>query len=326
MNSHFVSSNKKFNLMIKSFAKQNQDKKIFSFRSNTQEMPKNRKNNNSSINIINNNNNSNKSKTNRKNKNNNNEIPKQFTGVSNIINNHNFDSNKSDYIKNKNKIIYYKDILGKKDIEINELENKIKLYKDKLQKANHKKNNSNLNISINSLYLNKTKSSTYITERNNFKINSPSNSQPKIKTEIILNNNIYENKNNKKNINNKNKNEMKNEIKKRPKSNDYKNSKIIDYIFYYKKYNKKNLNNHEINIINNINKKNLKNEKNNYFYNHRRAKSTKIEQNKYQNKLMKSNINENVLLSLEQTKYLCDKIIEKLKYTLELVKLATTGK
>ena len=39
----------------------------------------------------------------------------------------------------------------------------------------------------------------------------------------------------------------------------------------------------------------------------------------------KTKVKENKLFTLEETQYLCNKIIKKMKYTLELVKAATTG-
>lgn len=169
--------------------------------------------------------------------------------------------------------------------------------------------------------MSKTRSSTNVTERNLCNVQSMSNSQAKIKTSCSLANNLYVNKKDEKKITNDN--------KKRPKSNNYRKPKIDFYNFYNKN------NKNKIKRANNFKKNNSKNlnivDNNNYLFNSKRAKSSKIEMKKnYNNILSKSNnnavnIKENKLLTLEETQYLCDKMIQKMKLTFELVKAATLG-
>ena len=82
------------------------------------------------------------------------------------------------------------------------------------------------------------------------------------------------------------------------------------------------------NANNNSKNSNLIN--NNFLFNCKRAKSSKAEVKKNLNILSRINSNtnnndENKLLTLEETQYLCDKMIEKMKHTFELVKEATLG-
>ena len=134
-------------------------------------------------------------------------------------------------------------------------------------------------------------------------------------------NNFYGNKNAGKKLNNENKS--------RPKSNNYRKPKIDLYNFYNSKSKKKRSNNFKKNNVNN-NSKNSNLINNNFLFNCKRAKSSKAEVKKNLNILSRlnsntNNIDENKLLTLEETQYLCDKMIEKMKHTFELVKEATLG-
>ncbi len=335
MNSQINLSNKKNNFTISSMIKNG--KKNASSRSNTQEMPHyNRSKNKSS------------SCKNKKSKNVNNslynnkniyeEFPKKFTGVTNInisskINsdsNSNIITTKNEY-KNMN-ANQYKEMLNLKEKKIAELERQILLYKDKLK---NQIRILNINTSINSFNLSKTRSSTNVTERNMYQIRSLSNSHPKIKTSYPLTRNIYGNKNveGKQNMN---KNKSKN--KKKPKSSNYRKSKINVFFFVNKNNEKKmHVNNFKRSDANSKQKnknKNKNSNNNDILMNYKRAKSSNIEKNKKinnnNNNLVRSNYkysnNKNEeLLTVEQTQNLCDKMLEKMKNVLELVKMATTG-
>ena len=211
--------------------------------------------------------------------------------------------------------------MNQKDKEILELEKKVKLYKEKLNYLKKNKNIYNINTSVNSFNLSKTRSSTNVTERNIYHVQSMSSSQAKIKTSCSMANNFYGNKNPGKKLNNENKS--------RPKSNNYRKPKIDLYNFYNSKSKKKRSNNFKKNNVNN-NSKNSNLINNNFLFNCKRAKSSKAEVKKNLNILSRlnsniNNIDENKLLTLEETQYLCDKMIEKMKRTFELVKEATLG-
>ena len=330
MNSQINLSNKKSNFTISSILKASNDKKNFSSRSNTQEIPHyNRSKNKSTSCKYKKNKNSNNSLYNNKNE----EFPKKFTGITNInistkINsgtNSNINSTKSEY-KNLN-IFQFKEILNQKDKAIAELEKQIKLYKEKLKNQIRV---FNINTSINNFNLSKTRSSTNVTERNMNQIRSLSNSQTKIKTSNILTRNLYGNKNCENKMNyNKNKSKSKN--KRRPKSNNYKKPKIDNIFFGNKEIdNKKHINNFK---RNNNNKQNYKSKYQDNIINDKRAKSSNVEKNKKVNinniikpntNIKKNHKNED-LLTLEETQNMCDKMYEKTKKILELVKMATTG-
>ena len=85
------------------------------------------------------------------------------------------------------------------------------------------------------------------------------------------------------------------------------------------------------NFKKNNNSKNLNEYNNNNLFNCKRAKSSKVETKKSHNNILSKlnknvlNIKENKLLTLEETQYLCDKMIQKMKLTFELVKAATLG-
>ena len=321
MNSQINLSNKKKNFTINSILKQSNDKKNFSSRSNTQEIPHyNHSKNKTSSCKYKKNKNMNNSLYNNKNG----EIPKKFTGITNISTKINSEKNsQTNTTKNGNKnfnYYQYKELINQKDKKIAELEKLITIYRDKLKNQIRV---FNINTSINSFNLSKTRSSTNITERNIYKIRSLSNSQAKIKTSCPYTKNIYGNKilNNKMNYN-------KNKSKKRPKSNNYKKPNINNYIFLNKNIdNKIHVNNFKRNENTSKQKYKNKYQDNNKY---KRAKSSNIEKNRKNNNLTKSctnnttNKDEN-LLTIEETKNLCDNMMEKMKNVLELVKLATTG-
>ena len=321
MNSKINLSCKKSNFTISSILKPNNNKKNFSSRSNTQEMTHyNRSKNKSSSCKYKKNKNPNNSLYNNKIKKEEligkmaNISTKMNSGISSKVN-----TTKSEY-KNLN-IYQYKEIINQKDKKIIELEKQIKLYKDKLK---NQMRIFNINTSINSFNLSKTRSSTNITERNIYQIRSLSNSQAKIKNSYPISKNIYGNKitDNKMNYY-----ASKNKNRKRPKTNNYKKPKINNYFFG-------NQNNENRIHVNNF-KRNEKNSKQKYKYKdnsmkYKRAKSSNIEKNKKFNnnmiKLANKNCNNNEeLLTIEQTMNLCEKMMEKMKNVLELVKAATIG-
>lgn len=326
MNSQINLSNKKNNFTISSMMKNG--KKNASSRSNTQEMPHyNRSKNKSSSCKNKKNKNANNSLYNSKNIND--EFSKKFTGITNInvsakINsdsNSNIITTKNDY-KNMS-VNQYKDILIQKDKKIAELEKQIKMYKDKLK---NQIRIFNINTSINSFNLSKTRSSTNVTERNMYQIRSLSNSHAKIMTSYPLTRNLYGNKNgeNKQNIN-----KNKSKSKKKSKSNNYRKPKINNY-FFGNKNNEKKMHVNNFKRGDGNSKQKYKNKIEDNLMNNKRAKSSNIEKNKNINhNMVKSNIKYNHknedLLTIEQTQNLCDKMIEKMKNALELVKKATTG-
>ena len=232
MNSQINLSSKKSNFTISSILKPNNNKKNFSSRSNTQEIPHyNHSKNKSSSCKYKKNKNPNNSSYNYNNSNKNEDFPKKITNISTKINSvtsSNTNTTKSEY-KCLN-IYQYKEIINQKDKKIIELEKQIKIYKDKLK---NQIRIFNINTSINSFNLSKTRSSTNVTERNILQIHSLSNSQAKIKTSYPMTKNLYGSTN----IDggagyNKNKNININ--KKRPKSNNYKKPKLNNFFLEQK--------------------------------------------------------------------------------------------
>ena len=323
MNSLINLSSKKSNFTISSILKPNNNKKNFSSRSNTQEIPHyNHSKNKSSSCKYKKNKNPNNSSYNYNNSNKNEDFPKKITNISTKINSvtsSNTNTTKSEY-KCLN-IYQYKEIINQKDKKIIELEKQIKIYKDKLK---NQMRIFNINTSLNSFNLSKTRSSTNITERNMYQIRSLSNSQAKIKNCIPISKNVYTNKI----VDNKiNYYTSKSKNKKRPKTNNYKKPKINNYFFGNKNNdNKIHINNFKRNETNSKQKYKYK-ENNSIKY--KKAKSSNIEKNKKINNMIKStnkNNNKNEeLLTIEQTIILCNKMMEKMKNVLELVKKATTG-
>ena len=314
MNSKTNSNNRRnINFMARSVNKVNNDKKIFSFRSNTQEIPQyDRPKNKSSSHKNKNLKNESKSmfsKQNYKSE----ELPKKFMGISNtnISIKMNSDSNinlkNNDF--NKINVNQYKNILHQKDKKIVELERQIKLYKDKL---NNQITIININssASLNNFNLSKTQSSKNVIERKLGQVRSYSNSNEKIKVSYPMPNN------------NKVKNN-KNIYRKRAKSNDYKKEKINSLIFV------KNLNEIKKQNYNYFKSKSKSKTKIGNNGNCKRANSSKTEKRNINNNNTKSkvsiNSSNNELLSIEETQYLCDKMLEKMKKVLELVKISTTS-
>jgi len=305
------SNRKNTNFMARSVNKVNNDKKIFSSRSNTQEIPQyDRAKNKSASHKHKNLKNGSKSMLNKQNYKSE-EIPKKFMGISNtnISIKMNSDSNLNNNDFNKINVNQYKNILHQKDKKIVELERQIKLYKDKL-KNQITIININSSASLNNFNLSKTQSSKNVIERNLGQVRSYSNSKEKIKVSCPMTNN-----NNKANNN-------KNIYRKRAKSNDYKKEKINSLIFI------KNLNEIKRVHYNYFKNKSKSKAKSEYSGNYKRAKSSKTEKrninNNIKSKVSISNTN-NELLSIEQTQYLCDKMLEKMKNVLELVKISTTS-
>ena len=308
-----INNRKNINFMARSVNKVNNDKKIFSFRSNTQEIPQyNRSKNKSSSHkhkIVKNESKSMFNKQNYKSE----EFPKKFMGISNtnisikMNSDSNINLNNNDL--NKMNVNQYKNILHQKDKKIVELERQIKLYKDKL-KSQITIININSSTSLNNFNLSKTQSSKNVIERNLGQVRSYSNSNQKIKASYPLSNNNNKVKNNK------------NIYRKRAKSNDYKKEKINSLIFV------KNLNEikKQHNYFKNKSKSKTKNE---ISGNYKRAKSSKTEKRNINNNNTKSKVSitssNNELLSIEETQYLCDKMLEKMKKVLELVKITTTS-
>ena len=182
MNSQINLSNKKNSFTISSILMVNNNKKNFSSRSNTQEIPHyNRSKNKSSSNKYKKNKNTNNSLFNN-NINKNEDCSKKMANMSTKIKSvTSSKTSKTSTTKKEYKslnIYQYKEIIDQKDKKIIELEKQIKLYKDKLK---NQMRIFNINTSINSFNLSKTRSSTNITERNIYQIRSLSNSQAKIK-------------------------------------------------------------------------------------------------------------------------------------------------
>ena len=315
MNSQINLSNKKNSFTISSILKANNNKKNFSSRSNTQEIPHyNRSKNKSSSNKYKKNKNTNNSLFNG-NINKNEDFSKKMTNISTKINSvTSSKTSKTSTAKNEYKslnIYQCKEIINQKDKKILELEKQIKLYKDKLK---NQMRIFNINTSINSFNL----------SRNIYQIRSLSNSQAKIKNYYPISKNIHENKI----VDNKmNYYTSKNRNKKRPKTNNYKNPKNANYFFENQNIETKiHVNNFKRNNINCKQKYKYKDKSMKY----KRAKSSNIEKNKkINNKMMKSshqNSNKNdELLTIDQTMNLCNKMMEKMKNVLDLVKMATTG-
>ena len=341
MHSQVNPNNKKTRSIIKT----GNNRKIFSSRSNTQEIPHHNRSKKSSSCNPKKNKNINTSLFNTKNSKE--ELPKKFIGLTNInistkINS-NINSNINTDINNtKNVTIYkFKEILNQKDKKIAELENQIKIYKDKLKTQIRL---FNINSSTNSFNLSKTRSSTNVNERNLYQINSLSKSHAKIK-------NSYQimTRNTPKDVGqNVGKNKSRSKNKKRSKSNNYNynsNNNLpkpkINTQFFWSKNNDNNIkvnghiNNFKRNNFNSSQKYKNKYDDSNMKY--KRAKSSQVEKNKRTNNMGKINVNVKKsknnkdsdstygdLMTVEETQMLCDKMMEKIKNVLELVKKATT--
>ena len=341
MHSQVNPNNKKTRSIIKT----GNNRKIFSSRSNTQEIPHHNRSKKSSSCNPKKNKNINTSLFNTKNSKE--ELPKKFIGLTNInistkINS-NINSNINTDINNtKNVTIYkFKEILNQKDKKIAELENQIKIYKDKLKTQIRL---FNINSSTNSFNLSKTRSSTNVNERNLYQINSLSKSHAKIKNsyQIIT-------RNTPKDVGqNVGKNKSRSKNKKRSKSNNYNynsNNNLpkpkINTQFFWSKNNDNNIkvnghiNNFKRNNFNSSQKYKNKYDDSNMKY--KRAKSSQVEKNKRTNNMGKINVNVKKsknnkdsdstygdLMTVEETQMLCDKMMEKIKNVLELVKKATT--
>lgn len=314
MNSKSSSSNRKnINYMARSVNKVNNDKKIFSSRSNTQEIPQyNRAKNKSSSQKHKYLKNGSKSMLNKQNYQSE-EIPKKFMGISNtnvsikMNSDSNINLNNNDF--NRMNASKYKEILHQKDKKIIELKRQIKLYKDKL-KNQITIININSSASLNNFNLTKAQSSKNVIERNLGQVRSYSNNKAKIKVSYPM-------------TNNNKANNTKNISKKRAKSNDYKKEKINNFIFV------KNFNEIKKYHNNYFKSKSKSKTKNVNYGNYKRAKSSKTEKRNINNNNTKSktsiNSTNNELLSIEETQYLCDKMLEKMKNVLELVKISTTS-
>ena len=345
MHSQVNLSNKKTRSIIKS----TNARKTFSSRSNTQEMPHyNRSKNQSSSCNTKKSKNINTSIFNTKNSKE--EFPKNFIGLTNIniTTKSNFNTNSNantDANNSKNVTISkFKEILNQKDKKISELENQIKLYKDKLK---NQIRIFNINSSTNSFNLSKTRSSTNVNERNLYQIHSLSKSHAKIKNSFQImtrNNPKAETGQNfgKKNSRSKN--------KKRSKSNNYNygsNNNLpkpkINANFFWSKNKDNNLktSSHVNNFKRSNNFNNNQKFKNKFDeismkYN-KRAKSSNTEKNKRTNNMGKINVSTKKstnskeldstfgdLMTVKETQMICDKMMEKIKNVLELVKRATT--
>ena len=343
MHSQMNLSNKK----TRSIMKSTNNRKTFSSRSNTQEMPHyNRSKNKSSSCNTKKTKNINTSLFNIKNSKD--EFQKNFIGLTNINlttkSNYNTNSNTNTDVNNSKSVTIYKfkEILNQKDKKIAELETQISIYKDKLK---NQIRIFNINSSANSFNLSKTRSSTNVNERNLYQVHSLSKSHAKIKNSYQL---MTRNtpKNSGQNFGN---NYSRSKNKKRSKSNNYKYSsnsnlqkpKISTQFFWSK--------NKETNIkvqghINNFKKSNnfnsgqrSKNKYDDSNLKYKRAKSSNVEKNKRTNNMGKINVNikksmnskdldstNEDLMTVEETQILCDKMMEKIKSVLELVKKATT--
>ena len=211
------------------------------------------------------------------------------------------------------------------------MENQIKLYKDKLK---NQIRIFNINSSTNSFNLSKTRSSTNVNERNLYQIQSLSKSHAKIKNSYQI---ITRNTPKAETGQNFAKNKSRSKNKKRSKSNNYNYSnsnnnlpkpKISAQFFWSK--NKDN----NIKISGHVN--NFK-RSNNFNSKYKKAKSSNVEKNKRKNNIGKINVNikksinskdldctNGELMTVEETQMICDKMMEKIKSVLELVKKATT--
>ena len=337
MHSQLNPSNKKTRSIIKTA----NNRKTFSSRSNTQEVPHHNRSKKSSSCNPKKNKNINTSLFNTKNSKE--ELPKKFIGLTNINISTKINSNTNTDINSpKNVTIYkFKEILNQKDKKIAELENQIKIYKDKLKTQIRL---FNINSSTNSFNLSKTRSSTNVNERNLYQIHSLSKSHAKIKNsyQIMTRNTPKETRQNLGNNKSKSKN------KKRSKSNNYNYSSNnnlpkpkINTQFFWSKNNDNNIkvnghiNNFKRNNFNSSQKYKNKYDDSNMKY--KRAKSSNVEKNKRTNNMGKINVNVKKsnnnkdldstygdLMTVEETQMLCDKMMEKIKSVLELVKKATT--
>ena len=347
MHSQVNLSNKKTRSIIKS----TNNRKTFSSRSNTQEMAHhNRPKNKSSSCNTKKNKNINTSLFNSKNSKE--EFPKHLIGLTNIniitktnyITNANTNTN-TDINAPKNAMVCkFKEILNQKDKKITELENQIKLYKDKLK---NQIRIFNINSSTNSFNLSKTRSSTNVNERNLYQIQSLSKSHAKIKNSYQI---ITRNTPKAETGQNFAKNKSRSKNKKRSKSNNYNYSnsnnnlpkpKISAQFFWSKnKDNNIKISGHVNNFKRSNNFNSSQKSKNKYDDANmkcKRAKSSNVEKNKRKNNIGKINVNikksinskdldctNGELMTVEETQMICDKMMEKIKSVLELVKKATT--
>lgn len=218
----------------------------------------------------------------------------------------NSDSTKSNIkINNSNKTeAYYKQIINNKNKEIRDLERKIEKEKDKLSKI--KDNKKIINKSINSLSLSKTKNSTNYTERNVLQVNSICNSQTKINSYPLQNNN------GKGNILINSKNKL------RAKSYDYKKSNDLS------KQNK--------NFFNYNNSTRVKNKSYINNNNHKKCNNSTTKQKTGSDNIIlgnnyKMNMNMNINnkkdgMSVEETRKIFDSIYNRYKELLELLKIS----
>ena len=342
MHSQVNLSNKK----TRSIIKPTNNRKTFSSRSNTQDIPHHNRPKKSSSCNPKKNKNINTSIFNTKNSKE--EFPKKFMGLNNInistkINSNTNSTANTDVNNTKNVAIYkFKEILNQKDKKIAELETQIKIYKDKLK---NQIRIFNINSSTNSFNLSKTRSSTNVNERNLYQIHSLSKSHAKIKNSFqIITRNIA------KGVTGQNmaKNVSRSKNKKRSKSNNFNYSsnnnlpkpKINKQFFWSKKEDnnitvKGHVNNFKRNNFKSCQKNKNKYDDNNMKY--KRAKSSNVEKNKRTNNIgiinvnmKKINNNKDLdstfgdLMTVEETQMLCDRMMEKIKNVLELVKKATT--
>ena len=342
MHSQVNLSNKKARSIIKTA----NTRKTFSSRSNTQDIPHHNRPKKSSSCNPKKNKNINTSIFNTKNSKE--EFPKKFMGLNNInistkINSNTNSTANTDVNNTKNVAISkFKEILNQKDKKIAELETQIKIYKDKLK---NQIRIFNINSSTNSFNLSKTRSSTNVNERNLYQIHSLSKSHAKIKNSFqIMTRNIA------KGVTGQNmaKNVSRSKNKKRSKSNNFNYSsnnnlpkpKINKQFFWSKKEDnnitvKGHVNNFKRNNFKSCQKNKNKYEDNNMKY--KRAKSSNVEKNKRTNNIgiinvnmKKINNNKDLdstfgdLMTVEETQMLCDRMMEKIKSVLELVKKATT--
>jgi hypothetical protein len=246
---------------------------------------------------------------------NNNASSRKYNSEVNLNTFSNFNSTKSEF---KNIGVYkFKELLNQKDIKISELEKQIRIYKEKLK---NQIRIFNINTFINSFNFNKAQSSPNVTKRNIMHIHSLSNSHEKIKSSFPISNNLYGNTN----FLNFTKNSVKN--KKRPNSNNYRKPVINNY-FFGNNDNKKHVNNFKrFNNTKMLNNNNNSKIKGNMYMKNKRAKSLnadKYKSNDTRSSKNKEKDSEKKLLTIDETKMLCDRIYKKMKTVLELVKIAT---
>ena len=333
MHSQVNLSNKKTRSIIKS----TNARKTFSSRSNTQEMPHyNRSKNQSSSCNTKKNKNINTSIFNTKNSKE--EFPKNFIGLTNIniTTKSNFNTNSNtntDANNSKNATVSkFKEILNQKDKKISELENQIRIF--------------NINSSTNSFNLSKTRSSTNVNERNLYQIHSLSKSHAKIKNSFQIMTRNTPKAEMGQNFGKKN---SRSKNKKRSKSNNYNygsNNNLpkpkINANFFWSKNKDNNLKTSS--HVNNFKRSNnfnnnqkFKNKFDEVNMKYKRAKSSNTEKNKRTNNMGKINVSTKKstnskdldstygdLMTVEETQMICDKMMEKIKNVLELVKRATT--